>query len=576
MEAKSHIELMSIAPYRHLFPAASVIDHTVKKGASVSDTVTFIPQVVQKTTWQVQKFVAQELKGLPLYEACNKLWQFVKYHIKYEKDERGSEQVRSPRRLIHDLKGDCDCFTTFVDTCLHALGVTGIINRITKYKAAHFQHIYPVVPDGKGGYIIMDCVVDTFNYEEPYSEKKDFKMDLQFLDGIDDQDDSGQSIQKNYGYSDLMGDLGKILKRRNEEKARGAITNRQPILKRPNTQQNRTAAQVPVKTKSPQAAKALKTVNKVNKVNPATVLLRAGILASMKLNVLKVAERLKWGYASRELAQAKGMDMSKYDRLKELLAKTEKIFYAAGGQPENLRKAIVTGNGNRNHEVAGVNDDTELSAMLEGIYNDEFVNGMEGFEGFGELGEPTTAASLAAASTTMGTLAALLKAIGELFPKKPATKPTPSKKSNGSGQSSSSGEEVEEEGATDVEESSSTDQSQEISEEETSSSSEGSEEPIEETPAEEVSEEPTDGILSGTTKSLKAFWTKNKKWLLPVGLSALAIGGMLIYAATEGSTDKKPKPKQNSLNGWTKPRKSSRKGGKSKSSPGKKQMIALM
>ena len=89
------------------------------------------------------------------------------------------------------------------------------------------------------------------------------------------------------------------------------------------------------------------------------------------------------------------------------------------------------------------------------------------------------------------------------------------------------------------------------------------------------SEETTEGILSGTTKGLKAFWQKNKSWLLPVGVSALAITGILIYKATQNSAPAKPK-KQNALNGWSKPKKSSKKGGNKRNSPGKKTLIALM
>lgn len=127
-------------------------------------------------------------------------------------------------------------------------------------------------------------------------------------------------------------------------------------------------------------------VNKVNKFNVGAALLRAGILASMKLNIMKVAERLKWAYATREQAESKGMDMSKYDKLKQILAKAEKIFYVSGGKPENLRKAIITGRGNRNHEVAGVDgysESTPLNELLGAIYQDEFVNGIEGLSGDG-------------------------------------------------------------------------------------------------------------------------------------------------------------------------------------------------
>jgi hypothetical protein len=151
MEARTQVKLKSLDPYRHLFPAAKVVDQTIKMGATVSDTVDFIPMIAHKTQWQVKDFVEKELRGLSVYSACEKLWHFVKYHIRYKKDKRGLEQVRSPRRLIHDGVGDCDCFTTFIDSCLTALGVKGIINRITKYDGKdYFQHIYPIVSLGNG------------------------------------------------------------------------------------------------------------------------------------------------------------------------------------------------------------------------------------------------------------------------------------------------------------------------------------------------------------------------------------------------------------------------------------------
>ena len=215
MESTTVIKLQSLEPYRHLFPKALATDTTVKKGAGVSDTVAFIPMVVSKTRWQVEQFVNQELRGLSLYDTCEKLWYFVKQHIAYKKDERGKEQVRSPRRLIHDATGDCDCFTTFIDTCLSVLQIP-TINRITKYKENFFQHIYPIVPIGKGAYITMDCVVDSFNYEEPYTEKKDYNMDLQYLDGIDDEKLSGNvDAQDLFGWNDEIGDLGRRRKRQN-------------------------------------------------------------------------------------------------------------------------------------------------------------------------------------------------------------------------------------------------------------------------------------------------------------------------------------------------------------------------
>jgi ribosomal protein S16 len=323
MVATDNIKLKSLAPYLHLFPKPTGTDHIVKKGASVSDTVKFMPQAAKLSRWMVKDYVNAELRGLSIYGACRKLWHFVKEHIAYEKDDanyknekdirENFEQVRSPRRLIADGKGDCDCMTNFVNACMLEFGVKKtIINRITAYDYNDFfQHIYSLIPDEKGNYIIMDCVWNEFNKEKKYTNKEDHIMELQFLDGIGSNDDF-EGTQNNYSNLDAQdvyrnnedfGELGKLFRKKSPEQKQVTKENRQKFIQ-----------------------KGRKVSNKINKVNPATALLRAGILASMKLNVMKVPEALKWGYASREYAQAKGMDMSKYDRIKKVLDKTQNIF----------------------------------------------------------------------------------------------------------------------------------------------------------------------------------------------------------------------------------------------------------
>jgi hypothetical protein len=328
----------------------------------------------------------------------------------------------------------------------------------------------------------------------------------------------------------------------------------------------------------------------------------------MKLNVMKVAERIKWGYASKEFAQSKGMDMSKYDKVKNVLAKTGQIFFAAGGKPENLKKSILTGHGNRNHEVQGIEgltENTPLNDMLGIVYQDEFVSGMEGFDGFGELGEPATATALAAASTTMGTLALLLKSIGDLFPKRskePKTKKGLFKrKTNNTIPAESTNEEAASENSEPSVETN--------SEEETPSGSE-TEIPSEETPSQEneenlpatvneetevttsggeentetpeSNEETTEGILSGTNigMGIKAFWLKNKKWIVPVGVIAAGVTAVLVIShyASDSEDTKTRKPKQRSLNGTSRSKQKSKpkKGGHAKSHHQQKSLIALM
>ncbi|OED38578.1 hypothetical protein AB832_04515 [Flavobacteriaceae bacterium (ex Bugula neritina AB1)] len=76
--------------------------------------------------------------------------------------------------------------------------------RITKYGGKqHFQHVYPIVPT-KNGHITLDCVTDRFNYEVPYSEKRDIiptckKITIEGLgnlSGVDTMDISLDALEE--------------------------------------------------------------------------------------------------------------------------------------------------------------------------------------------------------------------------------------------------------------------------------------------------------------------------------------------------------------------------------------------
>lgn len=379
--------------YDHLIPKANGTTKLIKRDADVSNTVNFIPKVVWSTLNQTERLVPV-VKGKTLYETCHNIWNFVYEHISYEKDAHGKEQVRSPRRTWADRERgvDCDCYTTFISSILTNLGISHRL-RITKYKKDYFQHIYPIVPAGNGKYITIDCVVHAFDFEEPYSQKKDYNMDLEYLDGVND-DDALFAGNTDDEFGDID-DLGKL-------KIGGG-----QLIKKIGTA---------VKKVAPAIKKA---AHVVNRVNPATGLLRVGLLASMKFNLLKVAGQLRWAYLSEEQAKQKGILIDKYRQLKNVLSKLEQIFYGAGGKPENLKRAILESRGNKDKAVAGLgvisiddmqNENTPLSILLGDAYHSE----MQEIQG---LGEPATAASIAAASAAIATIAGLIKKIGDLFPK---------------------------------------------------------------------------------------------------------------------------------------------------------------
>lgn len=449
MEARKQRTIKSGAEYDHLFPKANVDTHTVMKNAGVGDTVAFIPKVVHKTLDHT-KGIADVLQGKNDYETCRNIWQFVYNHIAYRKDKDGYEQIRSPARSWHDRKAgvDCDCYTTFISSILTHLGIRHKL-RITKYHRDYFQHIYPIAELQNNRQVVIDCVTDKFDYEVPFSEKKDYKMDLQYLNGLDGYSDDYINGMDGTGG---MEELGKLFKKKaksggssggggkKKKKGGGIFKKIGGAVKKAGQGVKKAVKKVNLK----------KVLNVVNKFNPATVALRNGVLASMKLNVGNVAKRMRWSYITPEQAKAKKMDIGKWNKLVEARKKLEKIFYGAGGKPENLKKAILNGKGNKNHEVHGLDGFGALYDHRTGRFHHQMstkpgmrrispmhphhpvnrmnkhmplrtVIGNEMFQSenpvgaLGELGEPVSMAMIAAASGVIAAIASTLKKIGDIF-----------------------------------------------------------------------------------------------------------------------------------------------------------------
>lgn len=171
----------------------------------------------------------------------------------------------------------------------------------------------------------------------------------------------------------------------------------------------------------------VKTFNRF--LNPATILLRNGFLLAMKVNLMKVAERLRFGYLSDAEGRKRGMSTSGLAKVRSAISRANKIYELAGGKKENLKKAILTGKGNRDKSVplSGFGLGSPLSATddyadpfermvvemdadeIESIINSEVE--MEG------LGVVVTGTAIAAASGSVASISALLSKITGVFDK---------------------------------------------------------------------------------------------------------------------------------------------------------------
>lgn len=148
---------------------------------SVYDTLKLMHQVVAKTLSQT-KAIAARLKGSNREQTCRNIWDFLYNHVQYKKDHARREQLRTPIRTWRDRRTgvDCDCYSIFASSVLTNLGIPHAF-RMAAYKG-DYQHVYVIVSGSPS--IIIDPVVDQFNYEAPYSKKHDHMTKVSMLNGL--------------------------------------------------------------------------------------------------------------------------------------------------------------------------------------------------------------------------------------------------------------------------------------------------------------------------------------------------------------------------------------------------------
>lgn len=314
-------------------------------------------------------------------------------------------------------------------------------------------------------------------------------MELHYLNGIEESYDYNEMTGGEFGELGLFKNI-KLFKKPSGTSSSGSSTSKPGLFNK--------------------IGKVMaKGLNIVNKINPATTLLRVGLLASMKLNLMHVAEKLKYAYLSDAEAQKRGLNMSRYQQYKKVLEKIQKIFYGAGGNPENLRSAILTGKGNPNKEVSGLGDISSNSPLTV-ILGEEMYNTEVQTEGMQGLGEPATATAIASASATVALIAGILKNIGDIKEKILPGRGT----SQSEAQANAEIEKLN-------------------------------------LPADDGSAalpalreaDPAANNTSGDTTTgepKEGFWDKNKKWIIPTGIGVGVLG--LLYAGSKALKKKEPEP----------------------------------
>jgi len=126
-----------------------------------------------------------------IYNSASKIWDFVRHKINYVRDPEGYQIIQLPQALIRrGLKvngnkngGDCKSMALLCSGLLYNLGAKNVRLRYAGYAGSDPTHVYCVFSHN-GRDILVDPVIEKFDYEKPYKFKKDYKMEVMTLSGV--------------------------------------------------------------------------------------------------------------------------------------------------------------------------------------------------------------------------------------------------------------------------------------------------------------------------------------------------------------------------------------------------------
>lgn len=156
----------------HLIGARDGRKYLVDANGNTHDIIRAIMQA-DRVCQPYTAALAPTLRGRTDLETCHNLWQFWKQHVKYQEDPDNFQFVKSPRELYHSGEGDCKSYSIALASCLKNLGIPHCYRFVTEERGKEYHHVYIVAKPKQGSEIIIDCVLDRFNYQNPFVKKLD-------------------------------------------------------------------------------------------------------------------------------------------------------------------------------------------------------------------------------------------------------------------------------------------------------------------------------------------------------------------------------------------------------------------
>jgi len=136
---------------------------------------------------------------------------------------------------------------------------------------------------------------------------------------------------------------------------------------------------------------AQNVANVLNQLNPGTIAARNAAYELLKMNLFRLGTKLSLGYLTEAQAMAKGLEMTEWRKLKDVMPKIENVFYVLGANPVNFKNAVLQGrdlglkrqekrdekNGT-NANPAAVAPVTNTPPTVPGTPSKKGINGLDG------------------------------------------------------------------------------------------------------------------------------------------------------------------------------------------------------
>lgn len=152
-----------------LIPKHKGVISEVYPNGNTNDIVNTILAIDKNNKAGTSKFAKWLNNSASLEKTLKNVYWFVKRNITYKIDGYTQQVIKLPQAIWHLREGDCKSYAIFISSLLKNLNIPH------QYKFAGYNtgsnnvtHIYIVVPQNNGQYIVLDPCMPDYNKEKNY------------------------------------------------------------------------------------------------------------------------------------------------------------------------------------------------------------------------------------------------------------------------------------------------------------------------------------------------------------------------------------------------------------------------